>query len=546
MGSVHYIGSNKKGGSKNVSADTKTISITEKLFEEKNADYYYKKFGKTEQLTKADGTRYTDKRGGQKAFQTDYSDIGKSLNLNQLLKKLNRTVGIIDNGDLSYETLYQEFPATLYNRFKLPVASDKLMRGFGHVFFVRPNCNVLREGKLTSAVKNNATFSHIFNNSPRVLNELVINNGTDHDFALAISNAATNFPLSDEFIEAENYGRTWTGYKIAYGKHNIDSKTAGEITINYRDDRNLHIYKIHKLWVEYISGCYRGEMYPRDDDLIDKILDYASAVYYVLTAEDGETVLFWTKYYGVFPTTIPSDPFTWAEGNVVGNPEFSITYKYSFKEDYNPLAITEFNRNARMENVSTVRYAPVYDPELGHSGDTWVGKPFIEIVKNGSYAEYKLRFIRANDNSSHRISSSNNDDETSKTTYNSASEKKISKKKVTTYPNTYSQYKSKAAELQKLADEHKANAKIYRKKANSSTRTPVEQSRYRAMAEVEERQADTIEKQIKSLLSTKEKKTKSADKDLKLTEKEKQKIEKTGAFASKIVGGLANSSNWKK
>lgn len=442
MGTVHYISSSGGSGSTSSKADTKTLwfpvipETKSTMSEQSKASY-----GST---TTAGETDDLNKNDYEINFQN--MDIVNNLSIHDIVKKLNRTVGIVDSSEMTYESIFSRYHGHYYNRFKLPVADNKLNKGFGHVFFVRPDCNVFSGGSLTDQVKNNATYAHIFKNSPSTVKELVLNNGvSDNDFSMALSNAATNFPLSDEFIETDNYGKTWTGYKVAFGRHNIDSKTAGDIQINFRDDRNLHIYKIHKLWVEYISNCYRGELYPRDDYLIDKILDYAGAIYYIMTAEDGETILFWSKYYGVFPITIPSDPFTWAEANVINNPELQITYKYSFKEDYNPLALVEFNKNARVENMSTAEYVPIYDSKLGHAADTWVGTPFIDEVNEGGSLVYKLRFLRADDSA---YSTNKYYKEVTKTTYNSGNTIDIDK--ISTYPTTAQDYANakKKAEYQ--------------------------------------------------------------------------------------------------
>ena len=209
---------------------------------------------------------------------------------------------------------------------------------------------------------------------------------------MSLSNFSNSFSLNDEFIENNTYGTTFTGYKIAYGKNNISSKTAGNFTITYSDDRNFHIYQLHRLWVEYINGVFRGTIVPLVADVFNKILDYTSAVYYILTAEDGETIIFWSKYYGVFPTTIPAGQYSWAAGNIITNPTIDIEYQYSFKEDFNPYTINEFNYNSRVESNGT-KYVPVFDRKLNQVGTTWVGAPFIELHKgDGGIYEYKLRF----------------------------------------------------------------------------------------------------------------------------------------------------------
>lgn len=320
--------------------------------------------------------------------------IDTNLSLEEIVKKINKSISLSTTDD----TVQKSFTKTVnyYNRFKMANPNLALQKGFPHVFFVRPSCNLLTGGgKLLAPLENNELFTYAYNNTPEMLKELVTNvSGTSNDFMMSLSNAATSFSLQDEYINSDSYGKTYTGYKVAYGKNNIESKTAGNFTVSYNDDRNLHIYQIHRLWVEYINGVYRGSIAPMDRSIMEKILDYVGAVYYFITAEDGETILFWSKYYGVFPTTIPSSQYSWSAGNVITNPTIDIQYSFSFKEDFNPYTILEFNYNSNIENNGTT-YMPVYDKNLGHTGDTWVGSPFIEIIKDDSadcpYI-YKLRF----------------------------------------------------------------------------------------------------------------------------------------------------------
>ena len=67
---------------------------------------------------------------------------------------------------------------------------------------------------------------------------------------------------------------------------------------------------------------------------------------------------------------------------------------YIDEEDYNPTIFSEFNKNARIYNLSSVRYAPTDDRSLGHVGQTWVGTPYIEQTMVGSSPTYKLRYLR--------------------------------------------------------------------------------------------------------------------------------------------------------
>jgi len=315
--------------------------------------------------------------------------------VNDFLKKIHKNLGIIDEPTRSALDIWNN-SINNYNRFKLPVASDKLQRGFAHVFFVRPSCNLTTNSgtALTTSVKNNQMFDYAMKQSPKLIRELVMDNGKSHQFMMSLSNHVVSFSPNDEVLETSTYGTTYTGYKIAYGKNSIDSKTAGTLSLSFQDDKQMHIYQLHKLWIEYISGVYRGSILPKTSDVMNKILDYASAIYYFILAEDNETILFWSKYYGVFPASLPTDQFAWASGNMIKNAdEISITYNYSFKKDFEPVIIAEFNKNSNISGISNLKYVPTYDETLHGVGPTWVGCPYVEKVKVGSQYFYKLRFI---------------------------------------------------------------------------------------------------------------------------------------------------------
>ena len=320
------------------------------------------------------------------------------------------------------------YDSHFYNRFKIPNPNNALSASFAHVFFVRPDLNILQRVSRTTATgskfdlpdgaKNDPDIVVSWRNNPDMVKQLILDNGMNHLFMLSLSNAAGSFSLGDEGLKTDTAGETWTGHKIAYGKQNIEGKTAGQITISYTDNRNLDIYHINKIWMDYISKVYRGELEPRssvydakramymdsangmDGKMYsyegDKILDYATAVYYILTAEDGETIIFWSKYFGVFPVNAPSSNFSWSQGNRIHNPSYDIQYMYSFKRDYNPFDLVAFNMLSPIPKNGKYTYVNTYDPEMLGPGRTLVGVPFIETVKSTSKKsenfQFKLRF----------------------------------------------------------------------------------------------------------------------------------------------------------
>lgn len=309
------------------------------------------------------------------------------VNMNQNLERIKKNLNVMNGSGFSNIT------AALFNsfdRYKVPFPEYHLAKTYSYVFFTRPDLNIMSSNSLAPQTSNDPLYYYLFKNNPDILKSLTKDFSTNHDFQTFLSNTAQSFEVSDEFVKTVEHGETFTGYKVQYGTSNIESRTSGTFSISYTDDKNYTIYKIHKAWVEYISRVYRGEFVPKKDYRYKKILDYACSVYYFVCAEDGETILFWTKYFGVFPTNIPASTSSWAKGNLIKTPEYSISYAYAFKEDFTPLTLAEFNLCSKAQG--TIAYRKIYETLNCATGKTFTGAPFVETYNsNGEYV-FKLKF----------------------------------------------------------------------------------------------------------------------------------------------------------
>lgn len=300
-----------------------------------------------------------------------------------------------------------------FNMHKIAIPGTNLTKAFPRVFFTRPDIHMRsdRYDKKNNIINPGALdvkdpwFTYMDKNDPLLLQLLTKNYTPKHDFNPFLSNESKSFDLSDEKLETMDHGETFTGWKVKYGKHTIGSKTSGSFTISYDETHKLEIYKMHKAWIDYISKVFRGELQPNDTHMRDMVLDYACSVYYFLCAEDGETVIFWSKYTGVFPTSIPSGQFDWSENEIIKNPKCSIEYDYAWKEDMNPLILTDFNKNAHMYDANAkdvnanAAYKSMYVKDSNSGLDknyyTFAGRPFISIQRESRYSDgynIKLRF----------------------------------------------------------------------------------------------------------------------------------------------------------
>lgn len=323
-------------------------------------------------------------------YGTDYSN-------NEFITAVNDLRSIHNMQEESSIQLHDRY-SRFYNRFKVATPDDVLSRTFAHVFFTRPDCNILNFNgsvSLSEQVSTNPDFVLESQNNMSTLMQLVKNVGLDHQFMMLPSNRVTSFECKDRTIKSDTYGRTKHGNSIAYGRHIDDSQAASEVSIAFTDDRNLRLFRMHQLWVQYISDVNKGFLKPFQNHLANRELDYACSAYYIVCAENGEDIIYWSKLYGVFPTNIPDSIMTWSKGQYVTNPEINITYQYSFKRDWNADIISEFNMMHNIANYGSTTYVKTYDKNILSTGNTWVGSPFIEMVKDPlGRTVYKLRFRR--------------------------------------------------------------------------------------------------------------------------------------------------------
>jgi len=322
-------------------------------------------------------------------YYIDYSEEALVDSLKNLRKNINFS---LDNPDEIFNR-----NARMYNRFKLPELNSAMTKVFPHIFFTRPDCNIISYVgsnllNIENNVKNDSKFALEFKNNKYLLAQLSANTGEGHDFMMLLSNKATSFECKDRSLDNDTYGKNKYGYSISYGKNHFKSETAGEVSISYTDDASLHILKLHQLWVDYISGVYSGRLTPKDIHMMNKELDYACSIYYIVCGANGEDIIYYSKLYGVFPTVIPDSTMSWQKGEVVHDGNINITYAYSIEKYLDPTIITEFNMCSQEKFV----YEQTYNKFSLSTGRTWVGSPFIEVIENDNKKKYKLRFRPSN------------------------------------------------------------------------------------------------------------------------------------------------------
>ena len=170
------------------------------------------------------------------------------------------------------------------------------------------------------------------------------------------------------------------GATVTMGK-NLGTNLGGTLELSFMDTKYMDVYEMLRIWMLYIHKRRMGSFYPSYNGYqqsngfyvngasvfqpggystlhpYDRALDYCASVYDIVTNETGTKILYWCKYYGVFPVNI-SNPMLSNDSNapLTSNPKISASFQYQYKQENIFKNLVEFNFNAGIcDSVGNMR-----------------------------------------------------------------------------------------------------------------------------------------------------------------------------------------------
>lgn len=318
--------------------------------------------------------------------------------MEEQLQKVRASFGLPVHGN---NLIARAMKYYLYNRFKTADTNLAHNRTVTHVFFTRPDLNLLVKGgggmQANQQVMNHTEAAMIWRRYPEIFKLLTDGRAcSDPDnFNMLLSGQVRSFDIIDENLSTNESGHTWNDYSMVYGDA-YSGRTAGEFSCTFDEVADFSIINMMKLWIMYIDNVARGAWSPSynlsargdgvngsptidDSHVFKKTLDYAASVYVFKCDPTGENVLYWTKYYGVFPVNTGAGALSWdADSGIGSTPKLSLKFAYSYKKDFSPVSLIEFNDNAFVSSGTQV-FEPTFDVSQNQSGRPYVGTPFIAM-----------------------------------------------------------------------------------------------------------------------------------------------------------------------
>jgi len=293
-------------------------------------------------------------------------------------------LGDEDNPYVANEAIFKS-----YNRTKLPIADLEWRKGFRHIFITRPECYIMaHEGDesgstlnavLSNQAMNDEDFNSAYTRMPHILKLLspwyvtgsFLDNAVESNWNFLLSNRVQGMSVAATSMSInENVAKSIEGYTVIPAMH-LETRQGSTLDLTFRDTRNLDVYETARLWMLYMYKRKKGIFFPpyngykKENGFVqekhlngydytrfhpyDRALEYCASLYDIVTNETGTKILYWCKYYGIYPTQVT--PTLNNENNsAITDMTCSITFKYHYRLENRNNVLVEFNHDAGLTN----------------------------------------------------------------------------------------------------------------------------------------------------------------------------------------------------
>jgi len=258
-----------------------------------------------------------------------------------------------DSGAIDLLSNYQK------TRTGVETGIDYAETGICYIFITKPDLNLRKNpGSISVDERKNISMeddSRLYNtlqnsfieyiaiNYPDIIDSITCNKSTKNNFIPLLFNHFRSFSLEDHNMTEGNYSETWRGYSQKLPTTAAPSFNGGNFSITYDETNPPLITFLHKVWFEYMEAVKFNQMMPSMDSINRREIDYTASLYYFLLAPDGETIVFWGKYTGIFPQNVPYSSFSSGDISSRNLIQVTINYVYNHKEFLDPAILVDFN-----------------------------------------------------------------------------------------------------------------------------------------------------------------------------------------------------------
>lgn len=263
-----------------------------------------------------------------------------------------------------------------FNRFYQVYPDGELPGNLkSYVFITRPAMNIY-SGRSSTLVEENCTdpmISIYAQMNPEVLHMLTSDYSSDHDFIPFLQGRTQSLQEVDYQIKTSDFTVPFFSYKYTYPTVTNESRTGGSFDITFREDEQMRVMKLFQFWVYYMDAINKDKLKVDAAHKKRNAYDYMCSVYHIICDPTSEWILFWSKYTGCYPISVPVSNLSFSLGDQIDN-KVSITFNYMRAETMDPAVLNDFMANV---HTKAENFIDLHDDQFDMVGPSLSSCPVI-------------------------------------------------------------------------------------------------------------------------------------------------------------------------
>lgn len=346
-----------------------------------------------------------------KSTMTQMDDGGASNNVVGKINTVQEAKNVAVNSEDSYSGLYHA--AGIYKRNEIDYFSKRYRFGIlnpyesltncrEYLFFTKPDLNIYPRDntngsvskELNSYLQTKPYWRELASKNYEIIKLLQMSIDPGDKFNHLLENMVqSNLDVpgvTAEMIETPNnmYGVGYT-----YRGSSEASDDSFDFSLEFKDTKYLPVYHFFKAYEDYETLKHHGQLEPWRQYIMDKILYDQYSIYKFIVDVDGETIIYYAKFFGVKSKSLPRDVFS--NTTFDNGLSYSIDFNAAFFDDMKPYILTNFNEISRSFYQSRKYQVDIHNHVLDRP-DNRAAKAAYIVSENSTLAPggkvYKLKW----------------------------------------------------------------------------------------------------------------------------------------------------------
>lgn len=220
------------------------------------------------------------------------------------------------------------------------------------LFFTKPDLNIYARDQdngqllggpvLIDELQPYAYWKDLIASKKRIINQLQLSaNPIDNFNHLLQNQVISNLEIPGLTAETIETPTNMYGVGFSYRGSSEASDDSFDFSLEFKDTKWLDVYYFFKTYEEYETLKHHGTIAPYRKYIENKVIHDQFSIYKFLVDEDMESIIYYSKFTGVMPKSLPRDVFSSAKFD--NGISYSVDFRAAFFDDMKPEILNDFN-----------------------------------------------------------------------------------------------------------------------------------------------------------------------------------------------------------